>query len=298
MAVRKPRIELTETTTKWGFISTIAAAWVALLAVIVLAAAMMLDDDQQPIDVQRAINNYTKSQFFAQNFLLTWAAGDPKDAEKLASMCAMPGQPELNRSPFTVLYINPTDVQVTPAGEQTEWEWTFGATLILPQSGTSLRSYFLVTTLESGGSFKCLNFPRPVNDAARNFEVKPYYTVGTSVKGPLGKQVSDFMNAYYIANNPGSLGRFVTDNFTDTPIGASPYTSLEVKSINLAQGSIDTSQAKPGDSVSAQVTAKASASNDTFNTIDAVLKLTLSNNKQWLIDGFESPIHFGDVSYK
>lgn len=298
MAVRKPRIELTETTTKWGFISTIAAAWVALLAVIALAAVVALDDDQQPIDVQRAINNYTKSQFFAQNFLLTWAAGDPKDAAKLASMCAMPGQPELNKSPFTVLYINPTDVRVTPAGEQTEWEWTFGATLILPQSGTSLRSYFLVTALESGGSFKCLNFPRPINEASRNFEVKPYYTVGTSVKGPLGKQVSDFMNAYYIANNPGSLGRFVTSNFTDTPIAASPYTSLEVQSINLAEGSIDTSRAKPGDSVSAQVTAKASASNDTFNTINAVLKLTLSNNNQWLIDGFESPIHFGEVSYK
>lgn len=298
MAVRKPRIELTETTTKWGFISTIAAAWTALLLAIALAIVLVFTDDQQPIDVQRAINNYTKSQFFAQNLLLTWAAGDPKDATKLASMCAMPGQPTLNPSPFTVLYINPTDVQVTPAGEQTEWEWTFGATLILPQSGTSLRSYFLVTTLESGGSFKCLNNPRPVNDAARNFEVKPYYTIGTSVKGPLGKQVSDFMNAYYTANNPGSMGRFVTGNFTDTPIAASPYTSLEVTSIMLGQGSVDTTQAKPGDTVTAQVTAKASASNSTFNTIDAVLKLSLSNNNQWLIDGFESPIHFGAVSYK
>ncbi|ORB77501.1 hypothetical protein BST46_24165, partial [Mycobacterium timonense] len=137
-----------------------------------------------------------------------------------------------------------------------------------------------------------------VNDTARNFEVKPYYTIGVDLKGPLGTTVANFMTAYYTANNAGVLGRFVTTNFTDTPIAASPYTSVEVKSIQLGKDSIDPSQAKPGDSVSALVPATASASTTTFNTIDATLRLTLSNNKQWLVDGFVSPVHFGAVSYK
>ncbi|GAB4987881.1 MULTISPECIES: conjugal transfer protein [Mycobacterium] len=300
MAIRKPRIQLTEPAIKWGFIATIAAAWLALLMTVVIGVGQvaLLHRVQQRIDVQREINHFTKSQFFAQNFFLVWAAGDAKDAEKLASMTALPGQPELNPNPFTVLYINPSDVKVTPAGDQTEWEWVFGATIVLPEAGASTRSYYKVTVVESGGSFKALQWPRPVNDTARNFEVKPYYTIGVDLKGPLGTTVANFMTAYYTANNAGVLGRFVTTNFTDTPIAASPYTSVEVKSIQLGKDSIDPSQAKPGDSVSALVTAKASASTTTFNTIDATLRLTLSNNKQWLVDGFVSPVHFGAVSYK
>ncbi|MEB3022936.1 MULTISPECIES: hypothetical protein [Mycolicibacter] len=300
MRVRKPTFELTESATKWGFITTGIAAWAALAGVVFLAVAMLvaIAKVQRPIDVQSAINSYTKSQFFAQNFLLTWAAGDPKDAEKLSSMTALPGQPELNSNPFTVLFLNPTDVRATPAGEQTEWEWKFGATVVLPQAGTSIRSYFRVTTLESGGTFKALKWPEPVNDTARNFSVAPYYTRGADIGGPLGKSVSDFMSAYYTANNPGVLGRFITTNFTDTPIAASPYTSIEVTSIQLANDSVDTSQAKPGATVSALVTARAAASTTTFNTVSTVLRLSLSKNNQWLVDGFESPMHFGAVSYK
>ncbi|ORW08523.1 MULTISPECIES: conjugal transfer protein [Mycolicibacter] len=299
MRVHKPKFELTESATKWSFVATVGAAWVALAGVLVLAGGLLLlARAQRPIDVQSAINSYTKSQFFAQNFLLTWAAGDPKDAEKLASMTALPGQPELNSNPFTVLFLNPTDVTATPAGQQSEWEWTFGATVILPQAGTSIRSYFRVTTLESGGTFKALKWPEPVNDTARNFTVGPYYTRGAEVGGPLGTSVKDFMNAYYTANNPGVLGRFVTANFTDTPIAASPYTSIEVTTILLANNSIDTSQAKPGATVSALVTAKAAASTTTFHTVSTVLRLSLSKNNQWLVDGFERPMHFGDVSYK
>jgi hypothetical protein len=46
------------------------------------------------------------------------------------------------------------------------------------------------------------------------------------------------------------------------------------------------------------VTAKASVSSDTFSLIDVPLKLTLGKNKQWLVDGFDEPVHFGAVAYK
>ncbi|PBA69068.1 conjugal transfer protein [Mycobacterium avium] len=298
MAIRIPRIQPTERAIKWGFNATVAAAWTALVLTVMLGAAVLLHKDQRPIDVQREINKFTKSQFFAQNFFLVWAGGDPKDAEKLASMTALPGQPDLNPDPFTVLYINASDVKATPADAQTEWEWVLGATIVLPNAGTSTRTYYKVTILESAGSFKALQWPRPVNDTARNFEVKPYYTIGTATTGPLGTTVSNFMKAYYTAGNAGVLGRFVTTNFTDTPIAASPYTSVDVKEIQLSKDSVDPSQAKPGDAVYARVTAKAADGEKTYNIIDATLKLTLSPNKQWLVDNFVSPLHFGNVSLK
>lgn len=204
MAIRIPRIQPTERAIKWGFNATVAAAWTALVLTVMLGAAVLLHKDQRPIDVQREINKFTKSQFFAQNFFLVWAGGDPKDAEKLASMTALPGQPDLNPDPFTVLYINASDVKATPADAQTEWEWVLGATIVLPNAGTSTRTYYKVTILESAGSFKALQWPRPVNDTARNFEVKPYYTIGTATTGPLGTTVSNFMKAYYTAGNAGS----------------------------------------------------------------------------------------------
>nr|WP_237025310.1 hypothetical protein [Mycolicibacterium sp. CBMA 213] len=309
----------TEKATRWGFISTVGVAWLSFILVLGLALLAVLRHDQKPVDVYRDINRVAKAQFFAQNFFLVWAAGTSGaddanssggdtqklsgDAQKLATMMAGPGAPTLNSNPFTVLYINTTDVQVTPENDKTEWEWTVGATIA--RSGSTVRTYYLVTLIEAGGSFKALQLPRPINPKDRNFTVAPHYTVGADPKSPLGTQVAGFMSAYYATDptseatkQPRSLGTFVTSNFTDTAIAASPYTTITVKSIMLAKGDVEIARAQPGDTVHALVTAKASASDSTFNTINAALNLTLSNNKMWLIDGFESPIKFGAVSYK
>ncbi|WP_071288884.1 hypothetical protein [Mycolicibacterium llatzerense] len=310
----------TEKATRWGFISTIAVAWLSFFLVLGLGLLTVLRHDQKPVDVYRDINRVAKAQFFAQNFFLVWAAGtgdasDDKsggdsqkakagsDTQKLATMMAGTGAPTLNSNPFTVLYINTTDVQVTPAGGQTEWEWNVGATIA--RSGSTVRTYYLVTLIESGGGFKALQLPRPINPKDRNFTVAPHYTVGADTKSPLGTQVAGFMSAYYATDptsdaskQPRSLGTFVTSNFTDAAIAASPYTSVTVESISLAKSDVEVARAQPGDTVHALVTARAAASDSTFNTINAALKLTLSNNKMWLIDGFDGPIDFGAVSYK
>ena len=66
----------------------------------------------------------------------------------------------------------------------------------------------------------------------------------------------------------------------------------------LADGSPDPATSKPGDTIHVLATAKALSSTTTFNTIDAPLRLTLSTNRQWQVDGFDEPIHFGAVHYQ
>ena len=158
-------IQFTPTATRRLFFATAAAAWTALLVVIALIVWLIrIESAQKPVDVMSEINAYVGAEFFARNFLLVWLGGSPHEAEKLATMTAMPGQPQLNADPFTVLDINAVPpVTRTAAGKETEWGLTLAATLISPGSGTNARNYFRVTFVEAGGTYKALMWPRPVN---------------------------------------------------------------------------------------------------------------------------------------
>lgn len=293
-------IQFTPSATRRLFFATAAAAWTALLVVIALIVWLIrIESAQKPVDVMSEINAYVGAEFFARNFLLVWLGGSPHEAEKLATMTAMPGQPQLNADPFTVLDINAVPpVTRTAGGKETEWGLTLAATLISPGSGTNARNYFRVTFVEAGGTYKALMWPRPVNNSARAVQISSYYTNGIAANTPLGTQVGAFLTAFYTGNNAGSLGSYVSSEFTDSAIKGSPYTSVQITSIMAAKDSPDTATAQPGTTVHVLATAKAAVSTTTFNTIDAPLRLTLSNNKQWLVDGFDEPVHFGDVTYK
>ena len=94
------------------------------------------------------------------------------------------------------------------------------------------------------------------------------------------------------------MGLYVSSQFKDDPIANSPYTGIQISSNQAAEGSPDPASAKPGDTIHVLATAKAMSSTTTFNTIDAPLRLTLSPNRQWQVDGFDEPIHFGGVHYQ
>jgi len=294
------RVPLTSDVKRRSFFATAAAAWAALALVLLLAAVMIFRPTQKPVDVLNEINAFVNAEFFAHNFLLVWLAGGPNEAEKLVSMSAMPGQPEMNKDPFTVMDINTVPpVLRTPAGNETEWALTLAATLVPPGgSGTSMRSYFRVTFLEAGGTYKALMWPRPVNATSRAVQIAPFYGQGVGLNTPLGTSVTNFMTAFYTSNNGGTLGRYVSADFTDEPITNSPYSSVQVTTIQAGDGSPDPASAEPGDTIHLLATAKAASSTTTFNTISAPLRLTLSPNRQWLVDGFDEPIHFGAVHYQ
>ncbi len=293
------RVALTSDVKRRSFFATAAAAWVALLGVVALTTVLLVRTAPKPVDVLSEINDYVSAEFFARNFLLVWLAGGPTEAGKLVSMSAMSGQPEMNPDPVTVTDINAVPpISRTPAGKETEWAITLAATLIPPGAGRAVRSFFRVTFLEAGGTFKALMWPRPVNDTSRAVQIAPFYTQGVGLTSPLGTAISNFMSAFYTSNNAGALGRFVSAEFTDDPIVNSPYTSVAVKTITAAKDSPDPATAQPGDTIHLIATAKAASSTTTFNTIDAPLRVTLGNNRQWLIDGFDEPVHFGAVTYQ
>ncbi len=293
------RLALTSDIKRRTFFATAAAAWLALAGVLLLTVTLLVRAPTKPVNVLAEINDYVGAEFFARNFLLVWLAGSPTEAAKLVSMSAMAGQPEMNPDPVTVSDINAVPpVSRTPAGAETEWGITLAATLIPPGTGRAVRSFFRVTFLEAGGTFKALMWPRPVNDTSRAVQIAPFYTQGVGVNSPLGVSVTNFMTAFYTSNNAGTLGRYVSADFTEDPILHSPYTSITVKVITAGKDSPDPATAKPGDTIHLLVTAKAASSTTTFNTIDAPLRATLGNNRQWLIDGFDDPVHFGAVTYQ
>ena len=315
-------IPLTDNIKRRGFFATAAAGWLALALVLVMGVVMVFRSPQKPVDVLKEINAFANADFFAHNFLLVWLAGGPGQSKQLVSMSAMTGHPEMNKDPFTVLDINTVPpVLRTPAGKETEWALTLAATLVSPGgSGTSTRSYFRVTFVEADGTYKALMWPRPVNSTTRAVQIAPYYTQGVGAGTPLGTAVCNFMTAFYTSNNaPGaactssdpasstapaapknaaSMGLYVSSQFKDDPIANSPYTGIQISSIQAAEGSPDPASAKPGDTIHVLATAKAMSSTTTFNTIDAPLRLTLSPNRQWQVDGFDEPIHFGAVHYQ
>lgn len=315
-------ISLTSDIKRRGFFATAAAAWAALALVVLVIGVLIFRPTQKPVDVLKEINAFTNAEFFAHNFLLVWLAGGPDQAKQLVSMSAMSGQPEMNKDPFTVLDINTVPpVLRTDAGKETEWALTMAATLVPPGgSGSSMRSYFRVTFLEAAGTYKALMWPRPVNISTRAIQIAPFYGQGIGLTTPLGTAVCNFMTAFYTSNsargdactssdpgtsnnagpgkNASAMRLYVSSQFTDEPIANSPYTGLQVTSIQAGQGSPDPASAKPGDTIHVLVTAKALSSTTTFNTIDAPLRLTLSQNHQWQVDGFDEPIHFGAVHYQ
>lgn len=290
---------LTAAIKRRSFFATGIAAWLALGGVLVLLGVTLLRPTTKPVDVLAEINAYTGAEFFARNFLLVWLAGGPAEAQKLQSMSARTGQPDMNPDPVTVSDINAVPpISRTAAGAETEWGITLAATLTPPGAGRAVRSFFRVTFLEAGGTYKALVWPRPVNDTSRPVQIAPWYTTGIGVDSPVGTAVANFMTAFYTADNSGSLGRYVSAEFTEAPIVGSPYRSVEVKTITAGKDSPDPASAKPGDTIHLLVTAKAASSATTFNVIDAPLRMTLSPNRQWLVDGFDEPIHFGAVDYQ
>lgn len=293
-------IQFKESTKRGAFFAHIAAVWVALLIAITALVAVLLQPGPQLFDMQKEFNAYSRATWFGRNYLLVWLGGSEADSKKLAEM-SVGGTPKLNADPVTVIDINTLDATPIPAGKETEWQIKSAATIITPgDNGSTYRGYYELNVLQAGDTMKGLILGRPDNHKEVPIEVKPHYVVGIGVgnPGPLAKNVQQFMSAYYSADNGGSLGRFVTGSFTDSAIAGTPYKSIEVTELKASKDSADPSRAKPGDVVHVLVSATAFMSATTFHLLNVPLKMKFSPNKQWLVDGFDDPVDFGDVSYK
>lgn len=278
---------------------TLVIAWLSFLMSFGGCAVDVLRKSAQRVNVQKEFGDYSSASFFARNFIILFLTGSKEQAQTLSKMTVIPDPPSLPPQPYTVLDVNIIEPNRIAAGSNTEWTFVAGVTLIPPGAGGAQRNYFFINLLESSDqTFRAMTWPRLVNYSTPAFEMETLYTQGTSTNGPLGTMLHNFLTAYYQNGNEGQLGRFITQNFTDKPIGNSPFTSVEVKNIAVSKNSPDPAEAKPGDTLQVMVTAKGSSAIDTWIVFQTALEVTLGDNDQWLVNKFTDAIDFGDVSNK
>jgi len=269
---------------------------VAVVLALLALVFVVVTKPPTPTDVHKELTAYTNASYFARNYLLLWLGGGPKQQENITSLSSVPGAFKLNPDPQRVSDLNITDVLWTPAEEsgQTEWAFTIAATATPPGSNSS-RNFYRVTVVESNGAFQAITLPRLVNQGTVPVRVNTVYTANTALDGVLGKTLANFAKAYLVPGDSGSLGRYVSEKFTESPISGSPYTSIKVTSINIADGSPDPAQASPGDTVDVVATVQASISLTTFTTMQLPLRVSLTSGGQWLVDTITEPVNFGTV---
>lgn len=301
-----PAIEFTETRKRQSFWATIGVAWLSFFAVIIIGASFVIYVVRHKTeDAMDVVREFVNAEFFATNYVLLWAGGATNevgnDGPKLASMTSFGDkQLALSVDPFTAIDINPVPpIDRKVVGNETEWGLTMMATILAPNRGAT-RLQLRVVMVEAGGTFKAILWPRPQTQTSRIVQVKSAYTTPISVdkQSNIRDQIKGFMENYYKANNPGNVESYSTKKFKEKPLPNSPYTTIEVTSILATANSVNPPDAKPGDVVRVRVTAKASSSEKTFSMIDAPLKMVLSENNTWLVDGFEDPVSYGQVDYK
>lgn len=269
---------------------------VAIIVAVLALAYVVLNKPPTPTDVHRELTAYTNASYFARNYLLVWLGGSTRQQDNIMAMTSAAGSFKLNPDPQRVTDLNITDVLWTPAEDsaQTEWAFTIAATTTPPGSN-STRNFYRVTLVESNGAFQAITLPRLVNQGTTPIRIATVYTSSTALDGVLGKTIANFAKAYLIPGDSGSLGRYVSEKFTESPISGSPYTAVRVTSINVGEGSPDPAQASAGDSVEIMVTVQASISLTTFTTMQLPLRVSLTSGGQWLVDSITEPVNFGVV---
>jgi hypothetical protein len=290
---------LTDQATRKAFLTTIIISWLAFLMSFGGCTVDLLRKPPQRVEVQREIGEYTSASFFARNFITLYLTGKKEDSQALGRMTVITEPPKLPDHPYTILDVNLVEPKRITAGSNTEWTFVAGVTLIPPGTGGAQRNYFFINLLESRDkTFRAMSWPRLVNYTTPAFEMKTLYTQGVALHGPLGLMLNNFVTAFYQSGNPGQLGSFITQNFSEKPITRSPFTSIEVQTIAASQDSPNPSDASPGSTAHILVTVKGSSASDTWSVFQAALEVTLGDNNQWLVNGFDDAIDFGEVSEK
>lgn len=269
-------------------VRTTYLAWLTALVLLAVVITMLVTPAPEKPDSTADFTTLSRVQFFATNFTTLWLTGTGSDAEAIRQMVGdvsiLPG--EWNREPVEVQDINVADIKSQNDGDNTEWVLTMGATLIPPGRGTPQRSYYDVTVIERGGTFRALTMPRLVHHARPELAAEPAYTDSVAPTSALGTAVANFITAYYGPDASGSLGRYVSSSFAGSPVADSPYSTVAVTEIK-ARNLPDPNAVAAGDTTAILATVKASLSSTTFHTLSVPMTVKRTDDGQWLIDSIE-----------
>lgn len=289
----KPRVR--ERALLAAMISGPLALLVSLMAVALAVA--VVSSMPRPVNTYTAIADAARAQNYARSALLLWLSGTAKSEKPLLARNAAEQSVNLSDAGFEVFSIDPVSIDRRQGTDAAEWTVTLAATLVVPGSGVSQVNTFVVPLLERGGDYQLLAWPRITSTPGHPFTVASRYTVPVERTGPLGQAAQRFVTAYLTSTGSGgSLGQFVSAQFSGGPLADSPYSSVEVESIKALAGDPQPSSAKPGTQVSVLVRVKASASAGTWSIMDLPLRMSLGTNKVWLVDGFDDALRWGRIS--
>lgn len=280
---------------KFLFFSMISGP-IALVVTVLLAAFVAFTRPPAPVNTYKALTQYARSEYFARNFLLMWLAGGPQQESRFKEMSSVDTKVNLAPDPMTVTDINVTDVNrsTTDKVGEVEWAYTLAASIV-PPGGLATRNFFRVTFVEVNGAFQVIALPRITTSGVTPIRVENAYGQHAALDGTLGKLVANFAQAYLVPGNSSQMGRYASENFTESPIPNSPYTSIRVTDIQVA-GNTQVTEMKPGQSANILATIKASVSMTTFSTMQLPMKVTQTSNGQWLVDSFIEVVDFGAVT--
>lgn len=269
----------------------------ALVLLLGLATFASFGKVPKPVDTYAAITETTRVQNFARNALLLWLGGTVTSEKPLLARSSAAQTISLSETPFEVRSIDPSDIERFPGTDAVQWRVTLSATLVAPGSPTPQVNRFAVTVLDRDGDFQLLTWPYIVNIATTEFKVASRYTVPVDRTGPLGQSLDRFATAYLTSTgNATSLGQYTSAEFSGAAIAGSPFTTAAIEEIRAMEGSVPLNTAKPGDRISVLVRVKASASLQTWSVMDFPLRMSLSANDVWLVDGFDSPVRWGNLT--
>ncbi|TXH10724.1 MAG: hypothetical protein E6R04_04500 [Spirochaetes bacterium] len=281
------------------------ALWISLisgpLAIIISVLTVMfsvITRPPSPVDVYRAQTQSVRAEFFARNYLLLWLGGSDRQDSRLKEMTSVDARFSLNPDPVTVTEINITDVLRTPAKNVGETEWAFTlAASVVPPGGMASRNYYRVTFVEKDGAFQAIVLPRLTFNGVTPIQVDTIYKGSEALDGVLGKTIANFAKAYLTpSDGEGSLGRYVSEKFSEKPVKGSPYTSVRVTAIQTDTPLGQTTEPSPGTTLEVLVTVRAMMSTTTYTTMQLPLRVTMTKNSQWLVDAITEPVDFGNIS--
>lgn len=269
---------------------------IALVLSVLTLAAMLIFRPPSSVDTYRALTEYTRSEHFARNFLLLWLAGNKTQEARFKEMTSTDVRAALPPDPLTVTDINVTDVSryTTDNPGEVEWAYTLSAS-ILPPGGTLTRNFFRVVFVEVGGAFQAIALPRITSSGITPIKVGGGYPQQAALDGALGKVMANFAQAYLVSSNSAQLGRYASEKFTGKPIVNSPYTSVKVTDIQVG-GDKDVTTTRAGDSLDIVVTVKGNISDSTYSMMQLPIRVTQTSNGQWLVDRFNEPLDFGEIT--
>lgn len=248
-------------------------------------------------DIQSETTLDSRAEFYAKNFFLLWISGTPEDKNTLSSFYTALPLNDLNSAPVGVDDINVADkkLSLTEKGQRL-WTFTLGATVYSPGITQPSRMFYEVSLIQDQESFSIVKLPEAVNFTRPSISADSAYVSSVPQTSPLYQLAVNFSTAFLTQNNSGSLGRYVSADFTDKPLQNSPYTAADVTGAYLA-GQTAESMVEAGTPTEALFRVRVSTSHATYVTMDLTVTVIKQANGQWLVDSLSTPT-VGNVTEK